>query len=269
MKSLSLLALCAAAAFSQDTTWTIPLPGTATVITPTLSTSNTSWDALNGSVHYSRNGGALDIKAASAERRFVGPIPTLQQIRLDAKPIPEALLAPTEYLKLAFKVGLQSAATDEVRLLEAIYSLGLKTHDFAKVDEYLYRKALDDKAINDKATTRWAWKPLRESDQKVTNDAINLAAWRRPAVVSNNMGQLSFDLYARTIPARVLENIASVLARLPDAVFVVSDYEAVKPDPFLAVSTRKLLVEGKLWIIDVWAEPGFSDIVIFTVAPLL
>ena len=44
---------------------------------------------------------------------------------------------------------------------------------------------------------------------------------------------------------------------MPEAMLIVSDYETVKPDPFLAVTTPALLAAGKIWIVAVWDEPNF------------
>lgn len=249
-KGLYMLALCA-----------VPLAAQQNLETTVLSAGSTGSTTTSGRVTLDGNNiltldstGASSAQWPISTRTFIGPMPSLQQIRLEAKPIPVASLAPAAYLKLAMKINLESATTDEIRMLDAIYGLNLKTYDFSKVDDYMYRKAVESRS-----PTRWVWKPMRESDKSKTDKAIGLATWRRPAKVANDFGVLSVDLYARAIPARVLETVASVLAKLPDALFVVSDYEATKPDPFLAVTTQKLLDEGKIWIIDVWAEPGFTD----------
>lgn len=171
-----------------------------------------------------------------------GPTPTLQQIRLTAKAVPPTALAPAAYLDLAMKIRLDSAATDEARMLDALRRLEIKTYDFNRVDVYLSRKAQEQSAM-----TYWVWRPMRSVDKEDLHEQASAA------------GIISTKLYGRAIPARVLETAASVLEKIPDATFFVSDYEVVKPDPFLAVTTKRMLEQDKLWIIDVWAEPGFSD----------
>lgn len=65
--------------------------------------------------------------------------------------------------------------------------------------------------------------------------------------------------YARRIPERVIGTIAKILEREPDAVLLVSDFEVAKPDPFLAITTTKLLEAGKVWIVEQWDEPAWKD----------
>lgn len=76
---------------------------------------------------------------------------------------------------------------------------------------------------------------------------------------SDTIGIVDPVQYAGELPIRAMERMASILADMPDAVFLVSDYETKRPDPFLAVTTRRLLAAGKLWVIERWDEPGFDD----------
>lgn len=86
-------------------------------------------------------------------------------------------------------------------------------------------------------TIRWDWRGIRKCDAKRTNLA---------------------GLYPHAIPYSALLTMASILARVKDALFFVSNYEAVKPDPFMLV-THKLLGLAEGYVIDRWNEPRFRD----------
>ena len=60
------------------------------------------------------------------------------------------------------------------------------------------------------------------------------------------------------MPERVLVEVRDLLAEVPDLVLLVSDYEVLRPDPFLAVTTRALLESGQLWVVDRWDEPDWG-----------
>lgn len=175
--------------------------------------------------------------------------PTVTQVEYSAVPLDQARLAPASYLKLAKAINLESPSTDEAQILQTIYSDHLRVYDFDKVDNYLYRQALTMGA-----RMRWVWKPMREVDLKTVQD---LGA--RGTMGPSTSGIVFSKLYGQKIPERILADAKCVLDEVPGAVFLVSDFEAVKPDPFLAITTPKLLAEGKLWIVDRWDEPGFQD----------
>jgi hypothetical protein len=175
---------------------------------------------------------------------------TLQMVKFSAKPIGRDHLAPAAYVAMAKLVGLESAATDEARLTQAIVDCELPVYDFDKVDSYLYHTTLTMKT-----PMRWVWKPMREADMKADSAGANTARWT-PA---DGFGLLSSSQYANKIPEATLATVAMILKKIPDAVFLVSDYETIKPDPFLAVTTAKLLAANKLWIVAQWDEPGFGD----------
>ena len=184
--------------------------------------------------------------ASGAEiRKDNGKGITLTSLVASAKPINPARLASANYVKLANKLGIDSAAIDEACMLATIHDLNISTYDFDKVDDYLYRQALKQGT-----NVRWVWKPLRSKDLDETSKQWFSAA---------TMGSLYPTQYAHAIPERVLTTISDILAKEPNAIFLVSDYEVVKPDPFLAVTTLKMLKAGVIFIVDRWDEPGFRD----------
>lgn len=264
MRILTLIAatfLLAAQAPTQTTTGRIR-NGTAGTTVASDSTGNVT--SQGGSGFISATGlssvtasGTIMLADGSATWQLVGgtPLenrkpsakaPTLSQVKHSATLLAKHSLPDGDYVRLARSVGLESAGVDEARLMTAIDKLGFEVFEFAKVDEWLYNQALKEGT-----NVRWVWKPLRESDKKASSD---VATWR----VVAGMGFLYPELYAQRVPAEVLGKVASALKEIPDAVFLVSDYEVIKPDPFLAFTTQKLLRAGKIWIIAQWDEPGFG-----------
>jgi hypothetical protein len=180
-------------------------------------------------------------------RKDDGRGPTLVQVKSSAHKIPALEIATPTWLKLAKQINLDSAAVDEANLAKTISEHEWSVYDYAKVDDYLYRQAL-----RMGTNTRWVWKPVREADMKLTSGANTWSV--RPA-----MGFVYPKVYGRAIPERIMDKIACVLQDMPDALFLVSDFEVVKPDPFLAVTTAKLLGEDKIYIVAQWNEPGFTE----------
>jgi hypothetical protein len=182
-------------------------------------------------------------------RKDDGKGPTLQDVKLSAKLIKSGMLAPAEYLELAKHIGLDpSASTDEAELLEAIQHGGFHVYDFDKVDGYLWRQALKEKSPSD-----WVWKTLRKTDWE------SMVAENGHLTAPTASGVLSVNQYANTLPLRIMKDVAAILDCFPDAKFLVSDYEVKRPDPFLAVTTPRLFAAGKVWIIDCWDGPGFTE----------
>jgi len=199
------------------------------------------WVSINGNLVVAGN---LSVSSAHKDD---GHGPTLLQVKASAHPIRDAELAPASYVDLATSIGVEAPAS-EARIIRVIHDADLPVYSFDKVDGYLWRAALKAGP-----NTRWVWKPLRHADiQSILDAGVN---WHERAGV----GTIVADKYARRVPIEILATMKSVLDSAPDAVFFVSDYETVKPDPFLAVTTRELLGAGKLWIVAQWGEPGFSE----------
>src|SRR5579872_4422793 len=179
-------------------------------------------------------------------RKDDGKGPTLAMVKKAAHRLDDSQMAPALYASMARSVGAYLQA-EEAEMLDAIHQADLTTFDYEKVDNYLYRQALKQGT-----SIRWVWKPVKESDvETLTKDNT----WSiRPGV-----GLVYPKTYGQKIPLRALAEMKAVLDKIPDAIFVVSDYEVVKPDPFLAVTTQKLLAAGKIWIVDCWDEPSFGE----------
>lgn len=215
----------------------ITFDSSSTILNPPPSNMTWLWSAGGGRI--------FTALPAAETRKPKSPLMTIAMVRSGAHTLTQDELAPAAYLKLAKSVGLESAATDEARVLSAIAELNLPVYNFERVDEYLYEQALKHGA-----KVRWVWKPMRDTDAKAVADV----SW-----VESKSGFIYGAQYQNKIPENVIERVALVLTKLPDAAFLVSDYEVVKPDPFLAVTTKKLAAEGKVWIIAQWDNPGFVD----------
>lgn len=195
-------------------------------------------------------GSTLFVNAVPLEtRKLKTTLPTIADVKLSAKLVSNSELAPAQYLKLAKAVSLESAATDEAQVLDAIHIHGFKLFDYDRVDDFLYNQAL-----HMKANTRWVWKPAREKDLKAVNDS-GAATWS----TQSGMGFVYPQAYAQKVPARILEDMACLIAEIPDAIFLVSDFAVIKPDPFIAVTTPRLLKENRIFIFGQWGEPTFDD----------
>lgn len=196
---------------------------------------------------YTRSSGSY----LGEDRKDDGKGPTSEQLRQSAHLISATERPPAGYRSLAAEVGLiPSRTSDEAAVLDGIAQEGLRVYDYEKVDGYLWRKA-----AREGAHARWVWKPLRGRDE----NAITERAYSAANVLVAKVGYVINQQYQQEVPARVLAELKCMIADIPDALFLVSDYEVIKPDPFLAVTTPKLLQAGKIWIVDRWDEPGFTE----------
>lgn len=216
----------------------------ATLVMPTMSSgiaTTVTWCG-NGWCAGTMNGGI-----PQEARKATGPMPTIAQVRAASYHL-GARIVPANYIKLAHDVGVGPSA-EEAQIDQAISDLNLNVYPFDKVDNYLYRNALKLGA-----NVHWVWKPARQKDAGVISEA-SLGFSSTGATAA---GLVSAKLYTQIIPEQVLVEMSALLDVIPDAMFLVSDYEVMKPDPFLAVTTKNLLSAGKVWIIESWLEPGFG-----------
>lgn len=211
--------------------------------TATTLTSATAWSWCNFNTGVCSSGDLREMNGYLETRKDDGHGPTILQVKANRRRLAPSDLAPAGYVKLAKSVGLETPA-EEAEVLEAISDAGLGVYSFAKVDDYLYRQALKLGA-----RYRWVWKP-------VGAEAATQIGFTRK---EDHAGVVMATAYQRDVPVRVLQEIAKLKGCLAEAIFLVSDYEVVKPDPFLAITTKALLDQGKIWIVDQWDEPGFTE----------
>lgn len=254
---MSLLALVGGLAFGQDGSGTVHSDGAGLfsnlTITGQGSTPAVCSPGNCGGAWISGSGGLS--WAPFEPRKPKLPYQTIAQVRASRVPVAKSSLAPAAYLKLAKDIGLESASTDEAKLAQVLADRDIKPYDFDRVDAYLYKKA---EAASDKTTSyRWVWKAMRPKDQHMIVVYGDAAAGAN--AFYEGMGLVRSDLYKHAIPARVLETVACILDDFPEAVLLISDYEVVRPDPFLAITTPKMLSAHRIFIVDSWDEPTFND----------
>ncbi len=221
--------------------------------TTTLSGTSSGTLITQGNISFVDGSGGVYLRSGPIEwrpqetRKPDGRGPTIAQIRNAAHRITPRELAPVSYATLAKELGME-ASTDEAQVLQVISDAGLPVYDFAKVDGYLYRQALKQGA-----DMRWVWRPARDKDAKAI--IASGQSWRSSAT----LGLVSTATYRQSVPYRVLSEMKLLAEAIPGALFLISDFEALKPDPFLAVTTDSLLSAGKIWIVSQWDEPGFGE----------
>lgn len=180
--------------------------------------------------------------------KVVGPGISISQVKSSAKRLTADLLAPATYVKLASSIGLHSSATDEARVLDAIEDLGLTVFDWNKVNNFLTHQAFQQGS-----KTRWVWTGMREADVEVMRKS------NQNGQVIDQVGFMLPSQYDKRIPERVLARVAEILEKVPDAVLLCSDFAVLKPDPFLAITTARLMEQHKIYVIFQWDEPTWDD----------
>lgn len=249
MRLISLLALAVGLAFGQGESGMVHIDTNASSFLTSIGSGNIALAVCNtsscgGALGWSSAGGWIPAETRKADT----PGPTLAQVKAARWLVPAKMIASPSYLKVANAIGLKSAAIEESNLLQALKDREVKVYDFDKVDQYLYRKALKQGA-----NMRWVWKPMRSADMK----AIENSATRYQDIAG--MGFVHPVEYTHPIPERVIDLAGCLLQEVENAIFFVSDYSAIHPDPFMAVTTPKLLEAHKVYIVAVWDEPTFND----------
>jgi len=189
-------------------------------------------------------------QVAELERIAAIPFPTAT--------VPEALLDTSKqrsYDEVAQSLGFNPAELVRAQLLEFFRQEEFKLYDYFEVHRWLVGKS---KQVS--VSTRWHWRPLRQSDECEVNwhwnDEHGTYHRYRPECMSP---------YDRLVPHHALEKTIKIQEKFGDRVkFFVSDYAVPRtqvPDPFIMVRPAKHgpgLVQGYLFIFDVWDEPGFG-----------
>lgn len=252
---LILFAFAATALAQTNTTGTIS-SGSGSISTSWIS-NQALWCNPQGNCSLMSGGGNWgSVETRSASAKAV----TLNQVKESAAPITNSRLAPAGYRKLAREINLDSPALEEAAMLEFLHKHEISVYDYDKVDNYLYHQALAQGA-----NMRWVWEPLRDVDRERSIDGSSRFV--------TGMGIVYAKKYARAVPQRILERVATVIkdseadraecgecfGLSEQPIFLISDYEVQRPDPFLAISTANLLQQGKIFIIDCWDEPGFTE----------
>jgi hypothetical protein len=195
-------------------------------------------------------------------------------------PTPEPLAASpddggdAQYLALAKKLGVRSPFILRREIEEALLVENIRIYDKAAVKCWMdslvakenarliaeskispYRETAFERAVGEiynlgadsllsamrapwiagPSSVRWGWRALR------TQDAVH--------------GMLDSQVYPHVVPFAALETMEKIVAHVPDAAFLVSDYKVEHPDPFLMVTHKLLGLDG--YVVERWSEPGF------------
>lgn len=152
-------------------------------------------------------------------------------------PIPATDAPDEEYRALCREIGFAPPQILQYELEEYLAANFIGVYDPEAVVAYMHALCHLE-SYKQGRPVGWVWKPLRDGDTKLAIDHI----------------ERSTGTYKHPIPKPVLETVRTIIKHLGDRVaFVVTDYEATNPDPFLAVTAPGL----PLYVIERWDEPGF------------
>lgn len=149
--------------------------------------------------------------------------------------------ALAEYVAVAESIGFSNPALARARLLNFLQREEIPVYDNGRVDEFMGNivSGINSSRPRGERDLVWIWKPLigeARRDFWTVNGAFH---WRQ---------------YSMAVPMGALKDVAKVKAEFPEARFYVTDYETVKPDPFLCVK-----LDGcEHVVIAVWDEPDFK-----------
>jgi hypothetical protein len=137
-----------------------------------------------------------------------------------------------EYAALARELGISTQVVNDERLKAVLAEECIPVYDMAAVKKYMDSTVNNEKARGASLGLKWIWTPLRKSDAGGGN------------------------CYVHPVPLPVLLTVKKLVDRLgTDSVeFFVTDYEVVKPDPFLAVRAKGSQTK---YVIERWDEPSF------------
>lgn len=154
--------------------------------------------------------------------------------------------ALAEYVAVAESIGFSNPALARARLLNFLQREEIPVYDSERVSNFMTALVVREKGgstfdpFSMRLTgTVWVWRPMLSEESK--------ASWF-------TYGSFAGGRYQREVPLDVLRTVAKVKGAFPDAKFYVTDYETVKPDPFLCVK-----LDGcEHVVIAVWDEPDFK-----------
>lgn len=138
-----------------------------------------------------------------------------------------------EYLALSESVGVDSPIVADELLKRCLKAERIFVYNTEHVEKYL-------KSMFTKSNQQLVWKALRKKD---------VDDMRRPLGID--------PLYNRAIPGHALakaDKLIQAFDRPDDLCFEVSDYEDVRPDPFLSVRIKN---SDSRFVIAYWDEPNF------------
>ena len=155
--------------------------------------------------------------------------------------------ADQEYLDLAVRLGVNGPAVAKARLLNFLHTEAMGVYNNQRVDSYMRQIA---------AGRIWCWKPLRRQDREALCTISTPLNKKQP----NYHGEAVLEIYPHAVPFVALLSAERIAKAFPDALLLVTDFEAPKPDPFMSVTTRELFDRDQtVLIFERWSEPKYRD----------
>lgn len=158
--------------------------------------------------------------------------PTVSQNRPEPANLVETNFSLDEYVETARNIGmLDNLSLGHAMLCDFLYREGMSVYKNSDVFAYMNKIA--------GGNSKWDWYALRDVDKKNPN------------------GNYIHDRYQKPVPLSALQKVEKLVKGLPDLDlrFIVTDYTADHPDPFLAVCVKPW---GQIIVIDCWDEPDFK-----------
>jgi len=138
------------------------------------------------------------------------------------------------YLELAEDIGLDSMCVLEEMLKACLKKEKIFVYPTDKAEKYLESKFTN-------SSQQVVWRPLRKQDINENYPSSTLVRM----------------VYNRAVPGFALQKVKTISEAFTypsELTFEVSDYEEVKPDPFLSVRIKG---SEKRFVVAVWDEPNF------------
>ncbi len=161
------------------------------------------------------------------------PLPRFKNLPAPGKyAVAVAETVDQEYIALAKELGISNDAMLKTQLEQFLAEEHIDVYLMQAVHAYM-----DDLVAKEqKQGLTWGWRPLRPFDK------------------SDNIPYRLSGTYAKPVPYPVLLTVKRITDVFGKALsFFVSDYEVVKPDPFLMVTAQGL----PQYVIERWDEPKF------------
>lgn len=188
----------------------------------------------------------------------------LQLLQRNPVPKPMVPVLPnlTEYKKEAELIGLTVPNLAKWEFIGELLEAGCEFYDQDKVARFLVMEA-------EKLGKSWVWKPLRLIDagkivEREHSPTFSLFS-NRPLKYSGpegcrecrsrtGHGLHTESVYDRAVPIEAIRLVREMEMKLPGTRFYVSDYDDIRPDPFLlAYRTHEASA-----VIYHWDEPGYK-----------
>ncbi|MHA1952165.1 MAG: hypothetical protein ACW987_20165 [Candidatus Thorarchaeota archaeon] len=159
-------------------------------------------------------------------------LPTPAKVNLDNE---LSTLEMEEYAKVSKRIGYESASLFHIEFKSFLKEESIPIYNYNDVQDFLVGEVIKLRVETGSSHYSLSWVPMREQDRDL-HDAYEPLP------------------YTKTIPLFALLLVDKIHSRFGDKVkFQVSDYEAIKPDPFLRVN-----VGDSYYVIAHWDEPGFK-----------